>query len=508
VPDKFWEFNKRVDRRRPHGKRDENSPILRENLLARDGRLTLPKGTTKAITTQFTSRVHWMARYNTIETGQVSPKTFAYTKDGKLWILDEANKTATEIKNLLNENAYPESWMIKQGTATFLYFVDGKNLYKYDGNNDNMFQLITITDTDGNSINPIDNMEHSDRQFLISKNFVYVSKNLGFEVFDDSTDSIQIVVGSGKGENLALQKIEGNLYIFNTEGIFVLVGDVISAVASTFTIALIEERNIVAGRTARKVEKAILFLAATDKDIELWSFDGVNTKMLSHSEKLSDSINTKKVFLEKAVAHYYNNYYMVSFVENQKTDNNLEFWWDALRGEGDIIRDRNVSCYVSSDPTVEEPFMLLGRSDTNYVMRADNNRNFDGEPVQVRLITGDVTLVNKGKNARITEFFPFIEATGDLDIQIRYKLDGRLSDLDEAALFNQSLEGESKALGLIKITNQQQFIDRVLPKIKYSLGETIAFEISSGAKDMEFSFLGIGLNRVDKGDKKGKKVGA
>ena len=508
MPDKFWEFNKRVDRRSPHGKGDENSPILRENLLARDGRLTLPEGTTKAIDTEFTDRVRWMGRYNTIETGQVSPKSFAYTKDGKLWVLDEANKTAAEIKNLLNENAYPESWMIKQGTATFLYFVDGKNLYKYDGNNDNNFQLVVIVDTEDNTINPIDNIEHRDRQYLISKNFVYVSANLSFDVFDDATDSIQIVVGSGKGENLALQKIEDNLYILNTEGIFVIVGDIISAVASTFTISLVEERNIVAGRTARKVEKAILFLAATDKNIELWSFDGVNTKMLSHSEKLSDFINTKKVFLEKAVAHYYNNYYMISFTENQKTDNNLEFWWDALRGEGDFVRGRNVSCYMSTDPTVEESFMLLGRSDANYAMRADHNRNFDGEPVQVRMITRDLSLIQRGRNARITEFFPYIEATGEIDIQFRYKLDGRLSDLDEAALFDQSLAGESKAIGFIKINNQAQFTDNVMPKIDYALGETISFEINSGAGDMDFSFLGMGLNRDDKGDKKGKKVGA
>ncbi len=505
---KFWKFTGRIDDRNPKNEGDFASPVVCENLLSRDGVLKTPPGTVKDITTELTDRATWGARYDTQETGVVvKVKSFCYTVDGKLWLLDEISNTATEIKSGLNTTAYPKHWIVKVNTQSILYFVDGLNLYKYDGNNDNTFEKVTVEDSNGDPVNPIDLMEHKDRLILISQNFAFISKNLEYDVYDDPVDSIQLIIGTGKGINLALGKIEDFFYFLNTQGIYVLNGDQISAVASTFSIDLIEERNIVAGRTAIKVEKAINFLAATDKNIELWSFDGVGTKLLTHVEKIHDKINLKKVYLDKAVAYYYDNYYMLSFVERGETENNLEFWWDALGGSARWVRDRDVSFYMSSNPTVEEPFLWIGSSSSNFVLRhAPGERTFNGSKIPIYLLTKDVT-ISKGRNVRITEIFPEIRCTGENDLFIRYLLDGRLSDLVGKADFNQDLSGEVMLLGLIRVRNQSGVMDRVLPKIKYSKGVSIAFEIRMSV-DFEVELLGIGVNYIDKGDIKGKKVGA
>jgi len=506
--DKFWKFVGKIDDRKPRNEGDFASPVKCENLLSRDGVLATPPGTVKDITTELTGRPTWGVRYDTQETGVVKKqKSFCYTIDGKLWFLDEVANTATEIKDGLNTNAYPKSWLVKVNTQTILYFVDGLKLYKYDGNNDNTFNEVKVEDSNGESVKPIDLIEHKDRLILISQDFAFISKNLEFDVFDNPVDSIQLIVGSGKGSNLALGKIEDILYFMNTQGIFVLRGDSISAVASTFSIDLIEERNIVAGRTAIKVEKAINFLAATDKNIELWSFDGVNTKLLSHNERIHDKINLSKVALDKAVAYYYDNYYMLSFVERGETDNNLEFWWDALGGAARWVRGRDVSFYMSGNPTVEEPFLWVGSSSSNYVLRhAPGERTFNGSKIPIYILTKDLT-ISKGRNVRITEIFPEIKCTGQNSIDLRYLLDGRLSDLDHEAETTVDLSGEVKTLGLIRIRNQEGVLSRVLPKINYSKGVSIAFEIRMDV-DFDVELLGIGISYIDKGDKKNKKVGA
>lgn len=499
---KFYTFTKKIDRRSPRNSGDENSPILRENLISRDGRLKRPDGTVQAII-GFSGIVTWSARYYTVETGQVSPKTFAYTQDGILWVIDDSAGTATKVLENLNENAYPKSWLFKTQTQTKMYFVDGEKLYVYDGNNDNKFIDTEVVDRDDNSIEPIDLIEHKDRLFLISETILYVSKNLDPSVFDDATDCIDIIVGSGKGKNLALGKIEDTLFILNTEGIFRLVGDTISAVATTFEIRLVEERNIIAGRSAVKVEKAIVFVA---DDLELWSFDGSNSKMLSYSEKLKDFINTNREMLDRMVATYYNNYYMLSFVEKGLTYNNLEIWWDALEDKIDFVRGRNVSCYMQTDPTVENAYMQLGRSDTEKLMWADQGRNFDGVGIETKLTTRDIVMI-KGHNVRFRGFYPSIEPTAQRTMFFRYLLDGRLSDLDGDANWLQDLSGEAKLLGVIRIANQAQFLDRLRPQINYAKGESIRFELFDSSLNLEFTMLGMGVSYTDKGIKKGKKVG-
>lgn len=227
MPDFTVKFNAKIDRRSPRDEGDINSPLLRENWLSRDGKLSKPPGN-EAVITDLPDVPRWMGRYHTIEAGQTSPKTFVYTQDGAISLLDDQLGTSTVVKQLLNQNARPRSWLFKTDQQTKMFLVDGVTLFQYDGNNNNTFDTVALLDSTGASVKPIDLIEHKDRLFVISKTSLFVSKNLDPEVFDDATDSIQIIVGSGKGENLALGKIEDKLYILNTEGIFILDGDVIS----------------------------------------------------------------------------------------------------------------------------------------------------------------------------------------------------------------------------------------------------------------------------------------
>lgn len=495
----------RIDRRGRRNENDYSRPYIRENWLSRDGIMTMPRGTDRVVSTTISDLITWTGRYHSIETGVISPKSFIYTQDGKLWIIDNNLRTATEVQSGLSIDAYPKHWLYKVQTQTKLYLVDGINLYKHDGNNDNTFEKVDIEDTGGDSILPIDVIEHKDRLCLLSKAFIYISKNLDPDVFDDATDSIQIIVGSGKGQNFGFGKIPNNdtLYIFNTEGIFALYGDEISAVASTFEIRLVDSRRILAGRSLVAVENALVFLA---DDYNIWSFNGNTSQKLSHDEKLEDFVNRNRTALDKAVATYYNNYYMLSFVETGEATNNLEVFWDAFESKCEFVRGRNVSCYLYVDPTIEIPFQQFGRSDINMLMWADTGYNFDGEAIKTKLWTKDIT-VKKGRNVRFTAFYPEFEPKGARTIDIKYFLDGRLGDTTGDAQWEQSLQGEIRRLGAINIKNQSQFTDMVRPKISYAKGQSIAFYISIEAVDQRCDFKGVGMDYILKEMKNVKTVG-
>ena len=500
-------FTGRIDRRNPRNEGDMTSPYMRENLLSRDGILKHPRGTETHITGLYGIPV-WSGRYYTIETGVVSPKTFVLTNTGTMYFIDDTLRTATDVTFGLsfNVNGYPKSWMYKSGEQTYLYLVDGENLYKYDGNNDKRFEKVEVLDSNDDPVNPIDVIEHKDRLCLLSKGFIFVSKNLYPDIFDDSTDSIQIVVGSGKGENLSFGKLDDKLYTFNTEGIFVLNGDTISAVATSFEIRLADERKIISSRSLKKVENAIVFLA---DDLNLWSFNGSISEKLSHPEKLEDFINPYRSMLDKAVATYYNNYYMLSFVETGETIPKLEIWYDAFEKKIEFVRGRNVSCYLEVDPTKEMKYQQLGRSDTGTIMYADRGYTFGGAIIVSRLWTKDIVL-NKGRNVRISAFYPEFEPIGNRNLRIWYFLDGRLTDLSTTPVsyFEQNLQGETKTLGMIHIKNQSQVTSRVRPRINYSKGESVAFYINDSTYELDFNFKGIMIEYIPRAMKKIRTIGA
>ena len=228
MADHFVKCTGDIDRRFP---RDEGKPedvYYRHNLLARDGVLRSPSGTELLASIPTGAIPTWFERYTSIETGVVSPKSFCYSQDGVIWRVDIVAGTLSQAKSGLNENAYPRSWQYKYGTQTFLFLVDGENLWKYDGNDSNIWEDVGLVDADDNPIYPIDVIEHKDRLCLLTKNVLKISANLEPTTFDSAVDSIEIVLGSGKGENIAFGKIDDNLFILNTEGIFVLIGDTIS----------------------------------------------------------------------------------------------------------------------------------------------------------------------------------------------------------------------------------------------------------------------------------------
>ena len=504
MPDYYTKLNGDIDRRSPQNEGELSSPVLRENWLARDVILKKPRGTEKAITTTLDDIPRWLGRYYTVETGNVSPKSFTYTQDGQLWVIDDLAKTATSIKSNLNTNSYPKHALFKTSNQTYLFFIEGEGLYQYDGNNDNKFEQVTLTDSNGNSVKPIDVIEHLDRLWVISKTDLFVSKNLEPTNFSDASDSLQIIVGSGRGKNLRLAKLNDKLYILNTEGIFGVSGDVISALAATFEVRLVEERKIIAGGSLAKVQKALVFMA---EDYEIWSFDGYQSQMLSYKFKLKDYVNPTREMLDKAVATYYNNYYMLSFVEKGETEPKMEIWWDSLESKIDVVRGRNVSCYLEIDPAEENDYLQTGRSDTGSIMNTDRGYNFDGSAIISKLRTRDIT-PKKGEMVRFTAFYPEISPTGNRDIGIAYLLDGRSSNPSGAnANWAQNLRGETITLGSISVGNQAQFTDRVQPKINYAKGESIAFYIEDSTLDLRADLSGIRMDFVSKGKSKGKAVG-
>lgn len=502
----FTKLTGRINRRFPQNEGKIDEVLYRENLLSRDGRLRKVRGTEKFNASSALSDIaRWGKRYYSVEVGSDVPKTFYYTQDGKIYLADDVAGTMTEVKDQLNKNARPNAVLIKTSEQTVLYFCEGDALYKYDGNNDNVFEQVTVEDADGNSINFIDLEEHADRLWGIDETYLYCSKNLDFDVFNDSTDSLAIIVGSGKGRNLGLIRLNDYLYIFTTEGIFYVVGDLISAVAETFSVEPIEDKKAISGQSIVKVENSIIFLST---DYELYSFAGSrgSTKLLTYYEKLKDFMNLNMAWDTPAI--YEDHYYKMSFVEKGKYTHNMEIWYDAYEDKCEFIRGRNVSCYVKTDPTEEKEYSLIGRSDVNYIMYTDRNHNFDGTAIRIRVTSQDIT-PQKGYNMRFIAFYPEIsEPIGNHNLMFRYLLNGRLSNPDNSgADWSQNIDGENKGLGFIEIKNQSHFTDRIRPKIKYSKGESIRIEIDDATADLDFGMVGIGIEFIGKGKVKGKAVG-
>lgn len=429
--DAYYSFTKRVDRVTPRSKGDADSPVLRENYYSRNERLQTVPGTERVISELLTNKCTGAWRYYSRETGIDSPKTIAYTIDGKLWWINEKTKSATEILTGMKTNAYPMACIYKLGEQYYMYLVDGQSLYEWNGNNSNLWVDRTPKQSDGTSYNPIDVIEHKDRLILLTERQVLVSANLEPVNFSSASDSIEIIVGAGQGFNRAMRKLRDRLYFFNTEGAFILSGDLLSAVASTFSVDLADPNTRVAvGRSTQNVENGIMYLG---DDLELYTFDGNSSKLMSYYENLKTIVNPERVYLNQIVGHYdsVDKRYFLSVVETGESRNNLEIVYDAVEDKLDFIRGRNVSCYCQYNGAFEEDELLLGASegDSNKwtIRYANRGYNFDGVGIRHRLRSRDIYF-SKGQRARISAFYPELEPRGNSDIAIRYLLDGRLSE--------------------------------------------------------------------------------
>jgi len=499
---KNFKFTGKIDRRSPFTEGDPNSPIVRENFISRDMRNRPVKGTEAINTKTFTSEPKWIARYYSGESSVISPKTFIYTKDGRLWtLLEPQNYKYKQIKESLNTGAYPKQVLFKLGDQNIMYFVDGLNLYKYDGNNDFLFEKVDTADSQGDSIEPIDLIEHKDRLILLTKTHLSVSKNLAPDVHNDPTDSIHIIVGSGQGRNLALGKIEDRLYIFNTEGIFALVGDTISALAITFEIRKVDDHRLITSRSLQLVEGALVGIF---DDFNLWSWNGSRITKLSHEEKLEDFINKKPDMLEKMVSVYEDNFYKLSFVETGTYHNNLEIWYDAFTQNIDFVRGRNVAHYLEVDKTKEEQFYMFAHSSSNKIMWAERGAQFDKSDIILRLKTRNI-IPYQGRNVRFYGFYPEIEPIGTRYVTITYLLDGRLGGTWKN--WSQVTTGETVGLGMISFQNQTEVVHRVRPQIKHSRGHSIAFDINiKGFNTTDWGLVSLGMEYIPKARIKGRGV--
>ena len=436
MPYNYIKMTGDIDRRNKRGEGELQDPILRENLLARDGVLRKPRGTERALENSLSAEGTWMGRYYTKQQSRISPKTFIYTIDGKLWWINEHLKKVEEVKDGLNLAAFPRAWTYKTNVTSRMFLADGLDLYEYNGNDQKVWGKVPgLVDTDDNPLGCIDVIEHLDRLCVLTPTKLLISANLQPTNFTDALDSLEIVVGSSKGENKGFWRDDNNgiLYIMNTEGIYRLYGDVISAVASTFSIRITHDRRIISGRSLFDVEQGCIFLA---DDLELYSYAGGNTSQrLTHKFKLADSVNPLERYLKAVTATYEDNYYKLSYTPTGGTYNSEEIWWDALENKIDVVKGRNVGGYMKIDETQEPAFQQYVGSSVSTVYWGDRGRNFDGAAIECKLTGRDFT-PQKGRNVRFDGFYPEFEPSGEREIFFRYLLNGRLSNLGQGAVPN------------------------------------------------------------------------
>ena len=102
-------------------------------------------------------------------------------------------------------------------------------------------------------------------------------------------------------------------------------------------------------------------------------------------------------------------YYKLSVVEIDKIAPNLEYWWDAYEDRIDFIKGRGVTAYAKGDPNIDLQTLYIASD--KYIMYENAGFNFNESPIPVQWRTRNIVF-SKGRNVRIVNFYPQVQATG------------------------------------------------------------------------------------------------
>jgi hypothetical protein len=471
------------------------------NILSLDGKFKIIGGTERYNTSsvgESGSFARWAKRIYTIRNDERFRNQFAIIGN-KFYKGHDTDKTLNHVPinssfdEEIESTGFPRSTTMKVSSVVNTYVVDGKRFYYYDGNELGNWQVAnTSPDIDGNTIEPVDCMEYLDRLFVITKNrnHILVSANLAPDSFNDGVDSALLEVPPGNGGfPTGFVKIRGFLYLVHEDYFAPITG----FTASTFAI---QPGDIIWGfgsKARRSIinfgPNAFAFVNTSDNEIYVSGGTADSTQLLSYEIEFSKLINPNKV--QDTTAVYHKNLLRFSYVKNGEVDLGKEIIYSENEkkwcGETEGI---NISCYTPWDGEGDKAELVTGRSDTGALVYHDRTLNFDGTAIHYKFDAGYHRINPKDpvSDNRIEYFYLEGVPGGDYTVPLTYYIDGRITTYGQEAI---NMQGEGIHLGLIRIADQDVFLNKVYPKYDRSRGRLIRFLIEETELNRTFEFYSI-----------------
>ena len=441
--------------------------------------------------------VRWAKRIYYTDTGQ--RKRTQFQAIGKrMYALDEDTGNVNQVpidgkleETFLNDSGFFRDTTLKIAETVTTYLVDGKDMFKYDGNNSgNWDKILNLKDVDGETIEPIDIVSYLDRAFVLDgiKNRLYYSKTRNPEVFNDSDSAgyIELPPGNG-GFPKSLMLFRGYLYIVHEGYITPMSGKT----QSTFGIPpgnIIWGFGSTATRSVVNLKNTFAFLNTEDNEYyeTAGTLDTTSKVPLSYELDLKSLINPNKADQTTATVH--DNLLYISYVKNGEALLNAEVIYSIIEEKWcGQTEDRHVACYSPWNGLGDKNELIIGRSDEGTIMKTGTGLDYDELPVHYKFISASY-LIDHVTDVNFEYLWVDGKPTGDHQIPLYYYIDTQLTTRGENNVY---MQGEVTGVGFVTFADQTSFINQVIPKLDRSRGRAIRFQFEETIKERDFEIFGL-----------------
>lgn len=469
-----------------------------QNYICKDNRIKKIGGTVAYNNSVLANSIVWAKRsYHKLGDNTFVKRTLCFS-NGVLYSGDDVTGTLTSRQIGLSPESIMTDMTIQVSGNSILYIFTGEDRpYKYNGNGSYVWEK-TVLDADITM-----GAVHLERGWYIHKNTSF----LDYSIPTDNPEEIEdtIIVGNDKDSvNMAMALgADEAFYVFKNNSIYQLYG----RTPSTFQVRLVTNKY---GLAARKgicpVGSGFIFLNEFDK--ELYFFGGTEASIQSLTEKniklreiidlTQDSISNVRMvthndlfrftFQHRESAGDYNNCELV-YTLSEPTFDGLPKW--------SLIKGSNVASYSVWNQQGDKNELVTGRSDTGKLMYHNQGWDFDGTAIETIARTGEVTLSEDMVCKLLDIYVKFHPGSVSNKPLFRYYMNGRFTDRGEE---NQSMEGETRTVGIIKVQKSYLFNDSIAPLTEYSRGNSVSFEVYDNnlSNEMELYSISFQIRKLYK----------
>ncbi len=481
------------------------------NMISQYGYLQKSKGTSRHTPTSVSATVGvpWVTRYyGKLADNTLTRKSFFFC-NGTVYAVNDASGATTAVLSGLTLTSRPKSFITQVAGNSRMYILTGDDVpYYHEGDAGNNFYKSAITSQFAAGLEWVDKIWYLDKRSAS----VTFSQTLNPEQVTDSTVAGSVLVGNDlDAYNVGILVLLDTLFIWKSDSIWYIEG----RTSSTFQARRINDRiGCVATHCIIPVQGKAIF---PSHDGEIYSFNGSSLQKISTEIGFADRVNLDR--LKYMTGTYHKGLVRISYAPSEQLDptpppstlietDEAIFPVDELNERGfpkwSFTRGANVASYAVCDQQGDHNFLLSGRSDIGAVMYMNRGENYDGVAMEVNALTRDFPIGSGGRNGRITDLVMLGVPKGAGTLDVETYLDGRNS---QGTSDGMSQEGEVQSIGLINVSDQSRFHDRVRPAFGKRRGQTIAVGFTKRQLNFDTSLQAVQVNYRVKEHIRGQFVG-
>lgn len=466
-----------------------------QNYIIRNNRCKKIGGTEKYNAANLLAKVPWVHRsYHKRGDGTFKKVAFCFS-NGSIYAGDDVAGTLTSKQSGFSIDAIPMSAAMQVSGNSILYFMSGEDdIYKYDGNINNTWELTDINTDLGRIVESA--AVHLDRFWYISKNSSILAFSRTLFPEDFSTDSDEFIVGQ-ETDSIIRRCVVGageTLYVFKNQSIWQLYG----RTPSSFQLRMVTDKyGLASKRGICAVGSGFVFLDEFTK--ELYFFGGSEASITPLTEstiKLREILDVNQInnvdmcvhdgLFRFAFKHVDDSIYQdreLIYPINEPAPDGIPKWT--------MSKGAKVLAYSVWNQQGDNQELVTGRSDAGHIMYHNRTHNFDNVAISTIIRTGDI-VVSEDKVMRFKGFVIKGKPTSDYrTVTFEYLLNARLSTSGSG---NIDLSGERRQLMNMQIPTQVLFNTRIVPDHNRSIGNSISFQITDSSIDLDLELYSIAFD--------------